>query len=191
MSERANEAWREPLGRHPGTSAEWLVRHPARLVSEVASEGGPAGRCSVLVRRFARRAISDPGEPAATSRDDGIIVRDDERAEGLEPDARVAVVVGRVRRLEVDRHPLGVDPGEVIGEQAHADPVASNVGMGVQQAQVVVRLLARVRRLEPVERLHEGVGPGTKARRHEPGPGFLLLLRHLRPAGWDLGARRK
>ena len=46
--------------------------------------------------------------------------------------------------------PFGVDQGEIVGEQAHPDPPAPLLGPRCEQAEVVVRLLPGVARVEAV-----------------------------------------
>ena len=60
-------------------------------------------------------------------------------------------IVRRIRRLEVCRHPLFVDELEVMGQQGHSDALAPVSRMGTEKTQVVVRLVARVCRVEPAQ----------------------------------------
>ena len=60
----------------------------------------------------------------------------------------VAAVVDRVGRFQIGRHPLGVDARQAVAEQSEPEATAAIVGMGAEQAEVVVRRLARVRGLK-------------------------------------------
>src|SRR5664280_503816 len=80
-----------------------------------------------------------------------------ELAAYLETDRLVAGNVHRIGRLQIGGHVLAVDGGEVLRQQRHADARTSVVWMGAEEAQVVVRPLARVRGLEPSEHLHDQV----------------------------------
>lgn len=71
--------------------------------------------------------------------------------DSLEADTFVALHVGGVARLQIRRHPRFIDLCEVLCEQSHSDAVTSARGMRSEEAQVVMRLISRVRFLEPLE----------------------------------------
>jgi len=98
-----------------------------------------------------------------------------ELAVRFEADAGVPVVIGGVGGLQVGRLMLGVDEFEVVGEQAHADPLAPVIGVGAQQGQVVVRLGPRVRRIEPADQLQVVARGGTQTVGSQFCQALLLL----------------
>src|SRR5262245_55150099 len=65
----------------------------------------------------------------------------------------VAVVVGRVARLEVRRHALLVDAPQVLGQQSHAESAPGVRGVRSEETEVVVGVTFRSRSVEPFEQL--------------------------------------
>ena len=79
----------------------------------------------------------------------------------FEAEPAVALQVRGVARLEVGREVLGVDELEVLREQLLADALPAVVVVRRDEAQVVVRLVVRMRVLEPEQPFEHD--PGTLA----------------------------
>src|SRR4051812_21787833 len=80
-----------------------------------------------------------------------LAVRRAEAVEAPKPGGLVTGVVGGVRRLEVRGRTLIVDPAQVLAEECHAHSSASVRVRRPEEAEVVVRLVMRVRLLEALE----------------------------------------
>ena len=97
----------------------------------------------------------------------------------LPPEAH-ALVAPVVRRdsfgFEVGGSSLLVDAHEVLGEQVHAQALASVTGMSAEQAEVVVRLVPRMRRLEALDELQD-LAPVCAREPVEQRLQLLLLVR--------------
>jgi hypothetical protein len=78
---------------------------------------------------------------------------------GSKPSPAVALQVLRVARLEVGREVLGVDELEVLREQLFADALPAMDVVRRDEAEVVVRLVVRVRVLEPEQPFEHDSGP--------------------------------
>jgi len=68
-----------------------------------------------------------------------------------EPQALVPTIVRRIRGLEVRRRPFPIDLAEILGEERHPVAMPSVSRIGREQAEVEVRLVARMVLLEQLE----------------------------------------
>jgi hypothetical protein len=96
----------------------------------------------------------------------------------LEAHAHVAMFVGGVRRFKVGGHSVEIDQRKVMLEQRHAEPLAAMVGMGSQETQVLVGLVARVSGIDAHKQFSEVVRRRTQILVGELGELLLLVLVH-------------
>ena len=185
-----------------GVYYEWLRTVEAATAFRNAHPD-PRGttRVQPLVRRCG--ALSDGGaaDVPPHGRDPGPIEDGLEPADRAEARPGVAVVVGRVRRLEIGRDAKVVPAREVGREQGLADASAAMVGVRREKAQVVVRAERSTTGLESVvqgvhrphrvgvqvvleecvERVDAGRWQLVAARWHPDGDGLAAVGHERRP----------
>ena len=105
-----------------------------------------------------RRSLSAGADLSPHRRDRCLVADRGEPSDAAEARPLVAMVVRRVRRLEVGGHPSRVPGGEGRREELLAHALAAVVRVRREQAQVRVRPPGRVVRLEPLEQCRELAG---------------------------------
>src|SRR3954471_8242156 len=113
------------------------------------------------------------------------IVRQIERADDTEAVSLVERHVRWIAGFQGRRHRRRVDRGEVVGEQAQAVPATAMLRVGSQQAEVEVRLVARMLLLEQLERAKHPLRVGPEQFVEELLDRLLLLGGQLALARWD------
>ena len=69
---------------------------------------------------------------------------------GDKPNTLISVVVVWIAGLQIGRHMIGVDPGQVLLKKRDSKSLSSVFALGAKKAQIVVRFMSRVGATEPV-----------------------------------------
>ena len=102
--------------------------HPARLTIRAPGRRPTRAATVRTAGRGSRHMVVTVGPPSGRVNDAAVD----------EADRPVPLEVGRVGGLEVGGPALGVDPGQVVGQQRHTEPLPALLRPGPEEAQVVV-----------------------------------------------------